>query len=1038
MTPFEGGVAMHQRSRWLHWALILAVCVFVPSLARAQSGKLTGVVTDVQSGQPIEGAQIVLQGTGIGVLTDQNGRYFILNVPVSTYTVVARRLGFQPLGRSNVQIVIDVTSTVDFRLVAAAQVIQEITVTAAEVPLVESGLSGSRTVITASEIEALPVVGISGVLQLQQGYFQVPENTDIVSFTESRRNTQTPVRIRGGRGGETLTMIDGVPINNFVFGGPAFDITREAVEQLSFERGGMEPQYGNAMSGIINIATREGGTDLAGAVSYQTSKLGGALGNTPDDLLNFSQFEGFLSGPVPGSSERLRFMLAGRQSSGRDRVLESDRYTNNSTNPDTRAAAPDAQDLFPGQRPFGYDQIRDIFGKLTLHVTPQAKLSATAISYQRQRLPFSFEFLYTGYNFLGTPAVQTLTDSLRVGGGELGGRGPQGAARGETTVQGSLRADRNLYSIRWDHVLGRWLYRAAVSYFEQERNTCNFFSAVCMGDRFADVNFTGTQFATPNSVGSPMGGSDVFFGGERLRTTMFRGDLQAQLTDHHNVQAGVFYQNHDLRYFEVRNQGINDVQAVPQSYSADPWDAAFYFQDKIEYDFLTVKLGFRYDYGRAGGLFFANPRDPLNGTSAREVCNGEAFGSTPWTDPVSGLSGFEACARNRDLLDSAAVIARADDFASSTTRRQFSPRIAVSFPLSATSTVFFNFGRYSQNPLYNNLFQNTSIGVDSGAAAGQCSGASSVKPGTGECLPNLFSDIYTVSFLGNPNLLIEGTTAYEVGYAAEIARNYGLSVVLFSKDQYGLSGVQSGGVDENGNRIFDAGATYGKSLIEYTVITNQDFQTVRGFEIQLRRRISNYWGFNINYSFAQASTNAAPPEREFEAQSEEGNPASRQEIRSEIDQANVFNASLLFRVGPERPNVPVIGGLLRNSDASVTLRAFSGLPYTPTTTFQGLGDDQAERNSGRGPSTMTVDLLVGKQWRIGNLLYGGFVRVSNLFDTKNCVQVFPTTGRCDAGTVDQSTRRQGNTYGGESSSYFDRPWYYASQRSVNAGIRVSF
>jgi hypothetical protein len=220
------------------------------------------------------------------------------------------------------------------------------------------------------------------------------------------------------------------------------------------------------------------------------------------------------------------------------------------------------------------------------------------------------------------------------------------------------------------------------------------------------------------------------------------------------------------------------------------------------------------------------------------------------------------------------------------------------------------------------------------------------------------------------------------------------------------------------------------------VILNRDFQTVRGFEIQLRRRITNHWGFNINYSFQQATTNAAPPLLQVESQNR-GDPTARQEIRSEIDQSNVFNTSLLLHFGNDVPR-GMLGRLLTNFDASVTVRAASGLPYTPTLNFQGLGNNQAERNSGRGPGTFTVDMQVQKQWRVGNMLYGGFVRVSNLFDRRNCIQVFASTGRCDAGTVDQSGRRQGNTTTSESSSFYDRPWYYSSQRSINAGIRVSF
>ncbi|MDP3775399.1 MAG: carboxypeptidase-like regulatory domain-containing protein, partial [Gemmatimonadales bacterium] len=165
-------------TRWLTRALLLAAFVLVPTLARAQTGKLTGVVTDAQSGQPVDGVQILIRGTGIGSLTDENGRYFILNLPVGEVTLIARRIGFQTVGRSNVQVVIDVTRTVDFQLTATAQILEEIPVTAAFAPLVEPGVTGSHTTLTSADIEALPVVGIGGVLQLQQGYFQVPENTD--------------------------------------------------------------------------------------------------------------------------------------------------------------------------------------------------------------------------------------------------------------------------------------------------------------------------------------------------------------------------------------------------------------------------------------------------------------------------------------------------------------------------------------------------------------------------------------------------------------------------------------------------------------------------------------------------------------------------------------------------------------------------------------------------------------------------------------------------------------------------------------------
>ncbi len=76
---------------------------------------------------------------------------------------------------------------------------------------------------------------------------------------------------------------------------------------------------------------------------------------------------------------------------------------------------------------------------------------------------------------------------------------------------------------------------------------------------------------------------------------------------------------------------------------------------------------------------------------------------------------------------------------------------------------------------------------------------------------------------------------------------------------------------------------------------------------------------------------------------------------------------------------------------------------------------------------------------MSNLRYGAFVRVVNLLDTKNCNQVFTTTGRCDAGAIDQSRSRQGNPVGeNDVSTFFDRPQFFGTRRTINAGIRVNF
>lgn len=1036
-------------SRLMAGLAVLGFAVVFTGTAAAQTGKITGVVTDAESGAPLEGAQVLLQGTGSTSLTGSNGRYFMVNVPPGTYTLVVRRIGYTSAEVRNVLVQIDITRTIDVQLKAAGAVgVQEIVISTPETPLVEPGVTGSGTNLRADEITALPVTNIQGVLALQQGFLQIPQNTDIISFTQSRTNPIDPVSIRGGRAGETLTLIDNIPVNNFVFGGPAFDITNEAIEQVDYERGGFEPQYGNALSGIINIATREGGANLAGAVSYQTSAVGAALGNTQDDLRKYNLYQGYVSGPVPGTNRTLRFMIAGRNTAGADRVLQFDNDVYNYTNPRGGANQPHRLDLFPGWRAFGYNNEHDIMGKLTWYVRPTAKLSFTAIDYGLQRLPFDFDWLLTGFNPLNAPAVTNLEDSLAVVGGAIGV-----PTQNQTIVQGSIEAKRRLYTLKWDHTISsRWAYKITGGRFHQSRLTCNYFQGVCLGNRFGDYNFSGQFVSGGISTSFPSGGTDLFYGGEDLLTYTGRIDVTGQATDHHQIQFGAFYEHHDLNYNEYTNQGVNGVFVVPQVYRAKPWEAALYLQDKIEYDFLTVKLGARFDLGNAGGYFFANPQDPTNGTTAREVCdgsftyNGVATPKFTYTDSTGAkFSGFAACAANRSLLDSATVIAQQDDFAKSARRTQFSPRIGVSFPLSEQSQVFFNFGRYSQNPLYNNVFQNTGIGTIPGPTSaggdGVCD-SSQVIPvaGVNQCDPIIFSDTYNVSFLGNPNLLIEKTTAYEIGFATELADNYALQVVAFSKDQFGLSGIRQGGVTAQDVPIFDVGATYGTTRYNYQVIVNQDFQTVRGFEVGLRRRLFNYWGFNINYSFSNATTNAAAPLLHAQQQTQ-GLPTNLQEVTSGIDQPHRFNASIFFRVGNEEPfGNSILNAIVHNASATFTVQAASGLPYTPTIGFAGNFSNEAlQQNSGRGPSTFQVNMGLTKDFNVANVRYGVFARVVNLLDTKNCIQVFPTTGQCNAGTINQATRQNGNGVGENSpSTFFDRAGYYGERRSINAGVRLSF
>ncbi|HET7790690.1 MAG TPA: TonB-dependent receptor [Gemmatimonadales bacterium] len=1026
--------------------------VAAPAPVAAQTGKLTGVVKDQATGQPLEGVEVMIEGTGLSTFTAASGRFFLVSVPPGTYTITARRVGYQPVAQRGVNVAIDVTREVDFSLnPAQAATVQTVTIEAQAVPLVQPGVSSSTIGISGDVIRALPVVSIEGALKLQQGFLQVPSNTDIISFTESRRDPTNPISIRGGRAGETLTMIDGIPVNNYIFGGPAISPDPEAVNQLDFIKGGMEPQYGNALSGIINVATKDGGQDLAGSVRYQSSAVGGWLGDKQDDLQHYGLADGFLSGSVPGTDKKLRFLVSGRQERGADAVYQFDNsIAVPSTRPDANPSALNEAnflDVFPGWRGFGFNNTQQVIGKLTYFVRPTLKVGFLTIDEQQQRKPFDFDFLLTYDNPLSSPGFTTLGDSVALLNNRYGSRvSPTDFGK---TVEGSINAGRRLYVGRVEDIVGHTSYDLAVGRMLLNRVTCNYWQGICLGTNFGEPNFTDDQFLSPlagQCSTHPTCGTDQFYGGETLKSWIFRGDVQSQVSDHHNLQAGAMILSHDVTEDEFQKVGQNIPNPYHNNYHATPWDAALYAQDRIEYDFLTVKLGVRFDLGSAGGRFWVNPLDPTNGTTAADVCANpsqwqnvtvDEYDQTTGTSKNVKISANPAwsslgvnCVNlgtgkiDPAVLDSAAKIASSDDFAQSKKRRQFSPRIGVNFPLGPSSAVYFNFGRYTQNPLLNNLFVATGIGTPT---EGTTAGPVLQIPG-GVSTP----------FLGNPSLLTEQTTSYEVGYSTELGDDYALGVVLFSKNQIGLTGLRTGGII-NGAQIFDPGATYQSSTPSYRILVNQDFQTVRGAELQFRRRVTNHWGFDLNYSLSEARTNASNPEKEFERQIGQGDPTLTTEQLSDIDQPSVFNAALIFQVGQDAP-AGWLGDVVRDISTSLTFRSASGLPYTPTKDFFGFGLSELTRNTGRGPSTFQVDWQLSKNFQISNLRYGLVVLVQNLTDRQNCVQVYVTTGQCTQGAVDVARERNGNPVAADAitSTFLDRPQYFGARRSVQAGLRVSF
>ncbi len=248
----------------LSCALIVALLLVVPSVGAQQ---VTGRVTDQQSGEPLAAVQVFIVGSGIGALTQQNGRYLLLNVPPGTHTLSAERIGYRSVTR---QIMVGAGATVvqEFVLNETALGLDEIIVTGTPGGTQRRAIGNAVTAVQASEVAQ--TVAVAGLQDLLSG------RSPGVQFTRVSGNvgTGSGIDIRGvgsfSLSSDPLIYVDGVRVNNDSQSGPMIadgrevnpldDFNPQDIESVEIIKGpAAATLYGTeASAGVIQIITKRG------------------------------------------------------------------------------------------------------------------------------------------------------------------------------------------------------------------------------------------------------------------------------------------------------------------------------------------------------------------------------------------------------------------------------------------------------------------------------------------------------------------------------------------------------------------------------------------------------------------------------------------------------------------------------------------------------------------------------------------------------------------------------------------------------------
>ncbi|MBU0474746.1 MAG: TonB-dependent receptor [Bacteroidetes bacterium] len=345
--------------------LIIVFLISLPVIFYAgTTGKIVGRIVDNKTDEPLIGANVMVVGTSYGAATDIDGNYIIVNIPPGTYTLRISMVSYKTIIMNDVNIVADRTTNISDKMQQSDVELDQIVISA-ETPLIQIGLTSSVSVMTRDEIEELPISSFTELLAMQAGVVGNGSN----------------LHIRGGRSNEVAYLVDGMSAQDPLLGGLATEINNDAIQEMSLLSGTFNAEYGNALSGVVNIVTRDGSDQLSGKAEFSTSEFGVKKYADQHEL----RFNGNLSGPL--FSPNLTYFISG------------EKYKRGS------------------YLPFGYYNSGTFFSKLTYRGFTGAKISMGYRSSigDRQSYNHSWKYIPEQYSKVKTTSNQasaTLTHTL--------------------------------------------------------------------------------------------------------------------------------------------------------------------------------------------------------------------------------------------------------------------------------------------------------------------------------------------------------------------------------------------------------------------------------------------------------------------------------------------------------------------------------------------------------------------------------------------------------------------------------------------------
>jgi len=945
--------------------IIFSLLILYTSLmqAQSQSGKLVGTVTDAVTGEALIGANVLINGTNLGAATDTKGNFLILRVPPASYSVTASILGYAKETQTQVEINVDRTTEINFKLKDETIQLEQVIVVAAKPKIIKDQTSTSTT-ISDEQLKASPIEGLRGALDLSAGF----QKTATGNYS-----------VRGSGSYELNFQINGVEQTTSATSGPGtfgtekannswkYDVNPLGVQQLQLITGGFSSEYGNAQAGVVKVVLKEGAPKFSGEFRVEYRPPGQY--HFGDYLYDKNNYEWQKWGKIENWFAQRQTIILGLNLENRYSNPQGTglfQKVNNGT------ATPEEIQLWNSivdqeitwayntwvtnhtpsdDNPLGiYDYRQHAYtryllgiggplGKdpniLRFYFSGEYKKNPTRLPTAEKDQVYQNYILNLTYQPIQDHKLKAMLSFQHYRGGIWSGSEdirwsgiaftPPGISSKYYVNIDPVRTEQTVaQSINWIYTINPKSFLEATITHQQEKYELPY-------EYLAGYT---QQRDVLDSLYDPQGTvlrSGIWWESQFFRQPDALSTLYYQDTRTNHWNLSVDYTNQILPtnliktgarfyYWDMFNNGVNSrfkanayvaTTGIAEYYKAYPYNAAIYIQDKMEYSGMIANIGVRVETYNYQSQY---PLDKFN-----------IF--------YPGVSGPGLGDPSTESSKAYYIIL---------------PRIGVSFPIGERTAFRIQYGHFASMPIFSQgLSRRTFVGW---------------------------------SGYGNPNLEPKKTIQYEFGLQQVLDENHRLDLAIYYNDRVTQIGLQRIASFTGASNTDPAGFTGdNKPLYNYTTFENNAFGSSVGLEVIFEKIVFDNWAYRLSYSLSQTTDGNYGPQTIFPDNSrnyEQRNYTG--EFLSVSDRTHNFRGLVQYRLN-EGEGFSIFGFKpFERTIFSLTYAAQSGTPFTYVTEF----DLKDAVNNRRYPLESSFDFNAIKNFNLFDFKFIVGLRVMNVLNNQ--------------------------------------------------------